>query len=360
MKRLVLCCDGTWNNADQASNGVPCPTNVLGTAFRVAKRAGEILQIVFYEQGVGTGNLIDRLSGGAFGEGLADNIYDAYRFLIANYESGDEIFLFGFSRGAFTVRSLGGLIRKSGILKRDAVSRYHEALQLYRRSDCHPNDDLAVEFRRQHSVTGADDVPVRFVGVWDTVGALGIPLRGLRSLTRTKYQFHDTQLSRCVQSAFHALAIDEHRFPFEATLWEYAPKEGQTIEQVWFSGAHSDVGGGYPQPGHSNIALNWMLEKAKGCGLALDELALKAYPLHQDPLEPLHNSMRLWYRPPIVRIIGLVKRPNIDPSKSTPEPDPTQSIHDSVISRWDGDAQYRPQAMVDYFKRKGDPRVTTS
>jgi uncharacterized protein (DUF2235 family) len=112
MKRLILCCDGTWNSADQASNGVPCPTNVVGTAFRVAKRGGEILQIVYYDQGVGTGNLIDRLSGGAFGQGLSDNIYDAYRFLIANCESGDEIFLFGFSRGAFTVRSLGGLIRK--------------------------------------------------------------------------------------------------------------------------------------------------------------------------------------------------------------------------------------------------------
>jgi uncharacterized protein (DUF2235 family) len=362
LKRLILCCDGTWNRADQARHDVPCPTNVVGTAFRIAKRAGESLQIIYYDQGVGTGNLIDRLSGGAFGEGLADNIYDAYRFLIANYESGDEVFLFGFSRGAFTIRSLGGLIRKCGILKRDAVGRYREALQLYRREDCHPDDELAVEFRRQYSVTEAEDIPLRFVGVWDTVGALGIPLRGLRGLTRRKYLFHDTRLSRCVRSAYHALAIDEHRGPFEATLWEYLPKEGQTIEQVWFCGAHSDVGGGYAEHGLSDIALQWMLEKAKACGLALDDVAMRAYPLQPDDVQPIHNSMRLWYRlaPSNNRSIGLVNRPKVDPKKISREPDPTQSIHESVLRRWDADKTYRPKSLLDYFRRQGDPRVSSS
>lgn len=107
MKRLILCCDGTWNRADQERNGTPCPTNVVKFAFRLAKRAPDgTLQIVFYDQGVGTGNLLDQYSGGAFGHGLEENILDAYRFLIGNYEEGDEIYLFGFSRGAFTARSI--------------------------------------------------------------------------------------------------------------------------------------------------------------------------------------------------------------------------------------------------------------
>src|SRR5919112_1185335 len=119
MKRLILCCDGTWNTADQQKDGEACPSNVVRLAYRIAKRDGDIPQITFYDQGVGTGNWVDRLSGGAFGNGLEDNIHDAYRFLVGNYESGDEIYLFGFSRGAFTARSIVGMIRKCGILRRD-------------------------------------------------------------------------------------------------------------------------------------------------------------------------------------------------------------------------------------------------
>src|SRR5690606_17210148 len=118
MKRLVICCDGTWNRADQEEDDIPCPTNVVKIAFRIAKRDGDIPQLVYYDEGVGTGNSLDRVTGGAFGRGLEENIHQAYRFLIANYEPGDEIFLFGFSRGAFTARSLGGMIRKCGILGR--------------------------------------------------------------------------------------------------------------------------------------------------------------------------------------------------------------------------------------------------
>lgn len=108
MKRLVVCCDGTWNTADQEKDSEPCPTSVVRTAFRAATRHGDVLQVVFYDQGVGTGNRRDRWTGGAFGEGLEENIFDGYRFLLANYEPGDELFFFGFSRGAFTARSLGG------------------------------------------------------------------------------------------------------------------------------------------------------------------------------------------------------------------------------------------------------------
>jgi len=232
VKRLVLCCDGTWNAADQERDGVPCPTNVVKLGYRVAKRdAGGTLQVIYYDQGVGTGNVVDRMSGGAFGRGVEDNIHDAYRFLIANYEPGDEIFLFGFSRGAFTVRSIGGMIRKCGILARPFVRYYRAANELYRNEE-HPDDPGPTKFRHDYSVLRAQAIPIKLIGVWDTVGSLGIPLRGLRSLTRTKYQFHDTELSGTVQFAFHALAIDEHRAPFEPTLWAYKPKPAQHVEQV--------------------------------------------------------------------------------------------------------------------------------
>src|SRR5262249_43985051 len=134
MARLVLCCDGTWNSADQAEvDGELCVTNVLKIATRLKKRndAGE-LQIVYYDQGVGTGNVLDRVQGGAFGEGLEANINDSYRFLVANYELGDAIYLFGFSRGAYTARSIAGMIRRCGILRRDAVKLYPKAKELYR------------------------------------------------------------------------------------------------------------------------------------------------------------------------------------------------------------------------------------
>jgi uncharacterized protein (DUF2235 family) len=356
VKRLVLCCDGTWNSADQEREGVACPTNVVRLAYRVAKRAGTVPQIVYYDQGVGTGNAIDHLSGGALGDGLEDNIHDAYRFLVGNYEPGDELFVFGFSRGAFTARSLVGMIRKVGILGRGAVHHYREARTLYR-SDERVADAGPTAFRSRHSVTGADAIPVRFIGVWDTVGALGIPLRGLRGLTRGKYQFHDTELSSTVAHACHALAIDEHRAPFEPTLWSYVPKPGQTVEQVWFAGAHSDVGGGYAPPCASDIPLAWMLDRARSAGLELDATASRAYALALDPVVPLHNSKTGLYvlTPGIDRPIGLAARDPKNPDAPR-GPDPTQSVHSSVIERWDKDASYRPAELRAYFQRMGDSR----
>ena len=357
MKRLVVCCDGTWNSADQQREGVACPTNVVRLAYRVAKRAGPVPQIVYYDQGVGTGNAIDRLSGGALGEGLEDNIHDAYRFLVANYEPGDELFLFGFSRGAFTARSIVGMIRKCGILHRGAVHQYGAALDMYR-NEARPDEDAPTAFRASHSVTGADAIRVRFIGVWDTVGALGIPLRGLRGLTREKYQFHDTELSSVVAHACHALAIDEHRTPFEPTLWSYVPKAGQTVEQVWFAGAHSDVGGGYPPPCASDIPLAWMLDRAHAAGLELDRAAIGAYPLNLDPLTPLHDSKTGLYflTPGLDRPIGPAARDPENPDAARP-PDPTQSVHPSVRERWDKNRLYRPAALKEYFARTGDPRA---
>lgn len=148
MKRIAIFCDGTWNQADQSRDGEPCPTNVVRLAFRVARRGGDgTPQIVYYGPGVGTGNTLDRITGGAFGHGLEENLYQAYLFLIANYEPGDEIYLFGFSRGAFTARSLAGMVRKCGILTTARANRYADAVALYRDTQQAPKDEGAVRFR---------------------------------------------------------------------------------------------------------------------------------------------------------------------------------------------------------------------
>ena len=359
MKRLVICCDGTWNTADQERDGALCPTNVVKLAYRVAKRGRDgTPQVIHYDQGVGTANVVDRYTGGAFGEGLEDNIHDAYRFLVGNYEPGDEIFLFGFSRGAFTVRSIAGMIRKCGILRRESVRSYPDALELYRNHDP-PDADRPCKFRKDHCVCGDQGIPIRFIGVWDTVGSLGIPLRGLRWVTRRKHQFHDTALSGTVQFAYHALAIDEHRAPFEPTLWAYKPKPGQTVQQVWFAGAHSDVGGGYAEVGLSDIALRWMLDRADQAGLTLDHDVVAAYPIASDPHAALHVSKKGLYRVTkgIDRPIGLAAA--IDPKRpdDARQPDPTQSVHESVLARWDADREYRPAGLRDYLNRVGDPRA---
>jgi len=348
-KRLVLCCDGTWNSADQSKNGKLTPTNVVKLAYRVAKRAPDgTPQVLFYDQGVGTGNSLDRLTGGAFGDGLEDNIFDAFRFLVANYVPGDEIFLFGFSRGAFTARSIAGMIRKCGILKRTSVGRYVEALSMYQNPKIHPDDDDAVGYRQRHSCC-TDEMKIRFVGVWDTVGALGIPLRGLRGLTRGKYEFHDTQLSGIVEHAYHALAIDERRSPFEATLWEEVPKPGQWVEQVWFAGVHSDIGGGYPESQLSDVALEWMLAKAAEKGLALDPEVQREFTLAPDGVRgQLHDSKTGLYRltKGFDRPIGT--KPRAEGG--------TQSVHPSVLERWDADPSYRPANLRKYFEATGDAR----
>lgn len=350
MKRLIVCCDGTWSRADQETNGQPCPTNVVKLAFRVAKRdSSDTAQIIYYDQGVGSGNVLDKYSGGAFGDGLEENINEAYRFLIGNYEDGDEIFVFGFSRGAFTARSLCGMVRKCGILKRDSIRHYRDALALYRDENS-PTDPKARDFRARHSLCGEQDVGIKFLGVWDTVGSLGIPLRGLRSLTRKQYQFHDTELSGTVQHAYHALSIDERRGPFEPTLWEYKPKPRQIVEQVWFAGVHSDIGGGYPESGLSDLTLDWMLMKAKSAGLTLDTAVVETDRTNGSFQGKLHASKTGFYR----LTFGHSRPIGKDSAQGV---DPTQRVHESVYRRWDSDPSYRPTNLRRYFAEAGDPRA---
>ncbi len=268
-RRLVICCDGTWNRPDQLRDGVGAPTNVTKVALGVSPEDNEgDHQLLFYHPGVGT-RRFERLRGGAFGFGLSRDVRDCYRFLVESYRPGDDLYFFGFSRGAFTARSTVGLVRNSGILRPEHVGRIKEAYRLYRaRADrTRPNDIEARIFRRMYS---HEETDIRFVGVWDTVGALGIPIDGVRFPFAEKlWGFHDTALSSRVRFAYQALAIDEQRGPFRPTLWKQQQHATeQTLEQVWFAGVHADVGGGYREPELAEIALLWLVNRARACGLA--------------------------------------------------------------------------------------------
>ncbi|WP_410586482.1 DUF2235 domain-containing protein [Amycolatopsis sp. lyj-23] len=294
-KRLVICCDGTWNTLRQ-----PAPTNVglLQAAVAPADAAGRE-QRVFYREGVGTGKLWDHLTGGAFGVGLSKKVQEAYRFVVDHYEPGDELFFFGFSRGAYTARSTVGFIRNCGVLRPDEAGRLEEAYGLYRdrdRETTGPGSPRARDFRATYA--REDRTPIRFVGVWDTVGALGIPLSGgrLLHLLNKRWQFHDMKLTSIVQSAFQALAVDEHRKSFSPAVWEPSAAAPDRIrEQVWFAGAHSDVGGGYRQPALSNLTLRWMVDRAQQCGLEFRPDAFASLAA-RDELGDLHDSLNRFFR----------------------------------------------------------------
>ncbi|MEE3849725.1 DUF2235 domain-containing protein [Gordonia sp. LSe1-13] len=267
-KRLIVCCDGTWNAFGQKN-----PTNVvkIHNAIAPTDRNG-VTQKPMYVAGVGT-KPWQKIRGGALGWGLSKNLKKGYGELVDLYEPGDEIFLFGFSRGAYTARSLAGFIRNSGILKREYKDRIDEAFELYRDRDgsSAPAQQRASEFRAAYSY----ETPIEFIGVWDTVGSLGIPIDGWKLFDRInkRWAFHDTQLSSTVKAAYHALAIDEKRRPFEPTLWSPKPDRpaDQIIEQVWFSGVHCSVGGGYEDSQISDIPLVWMMDRARRHGLCFTE-----------------------------------------------------------------------------------------
>lgn len=305
-KRLIVCCDGTWNTPDQLNGGQSAPTNVTKLALAMAAAdAGGTEQRTFYHPGVGT-KRSERIRGGAFGFGLSRDVRDAYRFLVTNFEPGDEICFFGFSRGAFTARSTAGFVRNAGILRHEHADRIDEAYALYRSRHAHPRGIEARLFRQSYS----HETRIRFIGVWDTVGALGIPLSGLRfiNFVNRRWQFHDTDLSTTVDAAFQAFAIDEKRQPFRPTVWTKQQSDvAQQVEQVWFAGVHCDVGGGYSDHSLADVPLLWMVDKARGCGLAIDQDVLMRGPFFgqdgadagapvPDPLGQQHESRKAFYR----------------------------------------------------------------
>jgi uncharacterized protein (DUF2235 family) len=320
MKRLVFCFDGTWNKLSADT-----PTNVVITAASIERVTRDgTTQIIHYDEGVGTGYL-DHLSGGMFGVGLVEIIRRAYSFLIFNYDPGDEIFVFGFSRGAFTARSFVGFIRDVGPLSRVYAEKIDDALGLYERRLKGEDDasDAMRQFRADYSgavctVDGDDAfrcqkvdgyqtgqapaMRVRYLGVWDTVGALGIPanLPGSSWLNQNEH-YHDVALTEFVESGRHAIAIDERRALFPVTTWgdltAINATKGKTPDAIdapyqekWFPGVHGSVGGGGDIRGLSDGTLAWILKGATLAGLRLDIAhGSRIYGFKPDPLAPLNN-----------------------------------------------------------------------
>ncbi|MEE8518901.1 MAG: DUF2235 domain-containing protein [Dehalococcoidia bacterium] len=342
-KRIVVCADGTWNQPNQEH-----PTNVVKAARAVSEvdKHG-ISQVVFYDPGIGSsGRWWDRIRGGATGKGLDKNVQDGYRYLVRNYEPGDELFFLGFSRGAYTIRSLIGLIRNVGLLKPSQEDKLPDAFALYRRRDpdSHPDKQASSDFRTDFSLEVTPEV--KFVGLWDTVGALGIPVRALRNFTMKRYGFHDVRLSGLVQNAYQALAIDERRKPFRPSLWEAEPKKGQKVEQVWFVGVHTDVGGGNPNDGLADVTFEWMMDKAHECGLELNKTFLDAR-IDANSNGPRHNSMSFGYR-----ILGEHNRP-LGQGKSAV----TEWVHATAKRRRkDPVFNYDPKNLADYLANN-DERI---
>jgi uncharacterized protein (DUF2235 family) len=260
-KNIVVFSDGTGQEGGKGNN-----TNVYKLFNLIRDRSRE--QVAFYDRGLGTG--WRKVTGNVAGAGMSKNILECYEFLFDEFESGDRIFLFGFSRGATTVRSLSGFLHLFGILPKSRRELIEKAYDLYRIKDRARRERKAKAFVRKHHTMWAR---VNFLGVWDTVAALGLPFKGIDVLVDRipgmAHSFHDLRLSPSVEAAYHALAIDDERLTFHPTLWEPELESHQTMRQVWFSGMHTDVGGGYAEHELSDIALEWMVAQAQRHGLLM-------------------------------------------------------------------------------------------
>ena len=318
---IVLCSDGTWNRG-----GPGAPTNV----WRLHQAVDRKHAITAHDNGVGTErNLVMKFLGGAFGVGLHQNVADLYAVLVRHYEPGMKIYLFGFSRGAFTVRLLSGVIGMFGVVKRGdypgtpehAAKKVVHAFRLIHAQDVRENR-AGWSWWTQRLLGGAPDFEqetrsfitkycheptkdfIEFVGVWDTVRAIGGPLDGFVTAMNELLclSFRDLYLSSCVRKGCQALAVDENRQTFAPIPWEVTDQKGRPdtrVEQQWFTGCHSDVGGGYAKNGLSSIALDWMMDRAKKAGLKFDPEKRQPIKASCDPYCALHNprlNRGLFYR----------------------------------------------------------------
>jgi uncharacterized protein (DUF2235 family) len=287
-KKIIFCADGTWDDPQNTTN-----------VYKLYKAlTTSATQVPYYDDGVGaTGAPIQHLLGGAFGIGLFQKVKDGYSKIAQVYDKDDEIFIFGFSRGAYTARSIAGMIAICGLPTENFNQNLVDtAFNAYR-------DEAN---RRKLLATLAPDAlydaQLKMVGVWDTVGSLGIP-GAVFQIPDPLFGFLDTGLHQDIQNAYQALAVDEKRREFPPTLWT-APAVAvpdQVLEQVWFAGVHCDVGGSYPESDLSNITLSWMLSKAVALGIEVDHAAASLYlPLPVDAklaIGTIHESWNLGWGP---------------------------------------------------------------
>lgn len=315
-KNIVVCYDGTGNEYGKHNTNVVC-------LFQRLKKDAK--QVAFYDPGVGTFSAFGRRifkrigiwMGLAFGFGLTKNIEDGYRYLMNNYQPGDNVYIFGFSRGAFTARSLAGMIYKFGLLQKGSINLIPYVTENYLNRSL--DKKIMEGFKRTYST----QCKIHFIGVWDTVASLGHV---------RERKFPDGILNEDVKHGYQAVSIDEKRKKFPVSLWnEERISSGQQIEQVWFSGVHSDVGGYYLDRGLSDIALGWMLDRAEQKGLRLIDGWQNQ--LNQNHEGKLHQSRQGFYKiwKPVKRKI------------------PTDScIHQSVFYRMQNIDTYRPELPDKY------------
>lgn len=361
-KRLALFLDGTWSTVSNNTN--------VWRLKALCETSNE--QISYYSAGVGT-QFGTVLVGGMFGYGLSQEVIKAYEWLIENYNSGDEIFIFGFSRGAFAARSLSGLISKCGLLQLGAPLGVNQLYDRYRLAN---NVRTLRELLRDQQKPSALFTPeerwmieysapiqIKFIGVWDTVGALGIPFGDIPIISRKNYQFLDTDLRITNKYAYQALAIDEHRKAFEPTLWTRTipknshpedippPRTLKDVEQRWFIGAHANIGGGYNSDLLAQIPLKWIMKKAISHGLEFrrdvvidhDAYAATIADSYADFAFGIYRFVSSrYYRP-----IGCTPKNAAAPKICI---NINETIDVSVFERWRNDASYRPPNIVQWAK----------
>lgn len=290
-KKIIFCADGTWDHPGRTDSGLEADTNV----YKFYKALPQLAtQEPHYDDGVGAdGGPIDRLLGGAIGEGLFAKVKAGYTTIARSYDDGDSVYVFGFSRGAYTARSLAGMLAICGLPDEDKFTDQatKDAFEAYRAGST--RQPLLDSFVARY---GRRNVKIDMLGVWDTVGALGIPGDVFVGLDTKIYGFLDTGLHPDVQTAYHAVSIDERRREFVPTLWtSFMPN--QHVEQVWFAGVHCDVGGGYADSGLADIMLGWMMAKAAQNGLTFDSSVLSRYSpsAAKHSLDVIHESWSpLW------------------------------------------------------------------
>jgi uncharacterized protein (DUF2235 family) len=369
-KNLIVLSDGTWQDLMQ-----PFPTNVvrLLEAITPQTREGKD-QLVYYDEGVGTQQItiepgpIDtliKIFGGALGLGIDHRILTCYRFLCLNYSPGDSIYLFGFSRGAYTVRSLAGLIYNCGLLRREQVRQIPRAYEIYRKPNndaaCAPSGLTATAFRQAHAISDRPDgrPDINFLGAWDTVKALGIPeiplLTWLSDSLNAQYKFHDEKLSPIIKAAYHAVSIEEQRTTFKLIPIDTVnSRHRDFLQQAWFPGGHGGVGGGdAAEAPLSDGALRWMLEKLdeSRSGLGYDSQRIQM-DFKPDPLLPHASGKRWSIITLITNFLGKQRRQIPNHTALQPSPGATEVISDFALERFRGLKGWLPASLHEFLRRK--------
>jgi uncharacterized protein (DUF2235 family) len=414
MRNIIICCDGTGNEISENISNVLKLYRCLRKTEKTQPR-----QLVFYDPGVGTLERPDpwhklkqdfnAILGLATGYGLDDNVLAAYAFLVHNYQAGDQIYLFGFSRGAYTVRVLAGLIHKIGLISPEQVNLAGSGLIAYKQFSSDEAPKLRAKFKSAIDAVAAEDTlpqtafdnaaqfaritstrwpTIRFVGVWDTVASVIVP-RADRFYWPSLEELAFTLLNPSVQTFRQAISMDERRCMFRLKKWDDpqtfkhnrfndAHAEPQDILQVWFAGVHGDIGGGYPEKesGLSKYPLLWMIDEATKCGLQVNQATVnqlawgiqrKGSPFSYvvpDVRGELHTSLRgpwwileylpksAWYKEwPARKAYFGYYIPDAEP-RFIPD---GAMIHESVLERMNAMPSYRPVNLPKHFEKFSMP-----